>query len=295
MPTPPHGLAAGGRLAEWSGAPAGFVALDVDGTLLAGTPLPTRRVLAAIRSVVAAGARVGVATGRMPAAVAPLLAAAGMTGPHVVHNGAAVIGPDGALIRAWTLTDAEVTELLALGADRDDLIVEIYAADSYRAHRRDPRSGLHSDLLGVAPVGTITSPSDLDGPAVKAVVLAFSGEAERDAAALAARLGLASGAASAPSIPGVRFVNITHGATDKGAGVIAAAAAQDIEAGLVAAIGDEANDLPLLRAVGTAIAMGDAGDAVRATAHLVAPPFAADGAAVALEALHGMLTAATER
>lgn len=288
MQEPPTGLRAGGRLATWRPRRPSHVALDVDGTLLSGGALPTERVAAAVRATVADGITVGVATGRMPSAVAPLLAAGGFTGPHVVHNGAAVVAGDGRVLAAWTLTADEVTALLALGMGRDDLLIEIYAADAYRTARPDPRSVRHARLLGVEPAGTIAVPDDLGAPAVKAVVLASTPAAERDAVALAGELGLAAGSASAPSVPDIRFVNITHGATDKGAGVAAAATALGLGTVDVAAVGDEANDLPLLTVAGTAIAMGDAGAAVRAAAHLVAPTLAEDGAAVALDALRDL-------
>lgn len=285
MPDVPEGLLPGGRARAWTAAPPAYVALDADGTLLAGTPLPSPRVLAALRDLVADGAVVGVATGRLTPAVAPLIAAAGLPGPHVAHNGGAVVAADGTVLTAWALTDDEVTALLALGRGRDDLLVEIYAADAYRVGRVDDRSRLHTTLLGVAPAGTIAAPSDLGAPAVKAVVLAFSSAAERDAVALAHELGLAPGPASAPSVPDVRFVNITHGATDKGGGIAAAAAAIDVPAERIAFVGDETNDLPAMARVGTAIAMGDASEEVRAAAHLVAPTFAEDGAATALDAI----------
>lgn len=288
MRSMPDGLTPGGRGAEWSARPAAYVALDVDGTLLAGSPLPTPRVLAALRDLVADGVAVGVSTGRMHAAVAPLLAAAELPGPHVVHNGAAVVAADGSVLRAWTLSTTEVAALLDLGRDRDDLLVEIYAADAYRVAHPDPRSDLHTALLGVGPVGTIAAPADLGADAVKAVVLASTPAAEAAAVDLAHDLGLAPGSASAPSVPGVRFVNITHGATDKGGGVLAAAAILGVAPEAVAAVGDESNDLPALRVVGTAVAMGDAGPEVRAVAHLVAPTFAEDGAAVALDAIRSL-------
>lgn len=290
MPSTPPGLDGGGRLAEWRAPCPAYVALDVDGTLVAGTPIPSPRVLAALRALVAEGVAVGVATGRLPAAVAPLIAAAGLPGPHVVHNGGAVVAGDGSVSRTWPLRGEDVDALLALGRGRDDLLVEVYTAAAYRVGRRDPRSSQHTDLLGVAPAGTIAGAEDLAGEdAVKAVVLAFSPTAERDAVALARDLGLAPGASSAPSVPAIRFVNVTHGTTDKGAAVLAAAATIDVDADGVAGIGDEQNDVPMLATVGTGIAMGDASDEVRASAHLIAPRFEDDGAAVALDALRALV------
>lgn len=288
-----EGLRPGGRFAEWSGAAPAYVGLDVDGTLLAGAQTPSPTILAALRAMVATGVAVGVATGRPFGSVGRLVEAAGLTGPHVAHNGAAVIGGDGALIRAWTLGADAVAALIAFGQDRDDLLVEVYTADSYRPIRIDPRSGIHTELLGLEPAGLIASVDDLDGePPVRVVVLASSAAAERDAVALGRELGLATGASSAPSVSGIRFVNITDGATDKGAGVAAAAEALGVPLARVAVIGDEHNDVPMLSRAGTGIAMGDAVDAVRAAAHLVAPRFAEDGAAVALDMLRGLTAAA---
>jgi Cof subfamily protein (haloacid dehalogenase superfamily) len=290
VPNPPAGLVAGGRLAEWRAPRPEYVALDVDGTLLAGTPLPSPAVLTALRALVAEGVAVGVATGRLPSAVAPLIAAAGLPGPHVAHNGGAVVDGDGTVVRTWPLHPEDVDALLALGRGRDDLLVEVYSAGAYRVGRHDPRSAQHTALLGVGPSGSIGAADDLAGEdAVKAVVLAFSPAAEHDAVALAHRLGLAPGASSAPSVPGIRFVNVTHGTTDKGAGVVAAAATIGVGPDGIAGVGDERNDIPMLAAVGTGIAMGDASDEVRAAAHLVAPRFADDGAAVALAALLGLV------
>jgi hydroxymethylpyrimidine pyrophosphatase-like HAD family hydrolase len=50
------------------------------------------------------------------------------------------------------------------------------------------------------------------------------------------------------------------------------------------AVGDAANDLPLLAVAGTAIAMGQAAPEIIAASHLVAPGVDAYGAAVALDA-----------
>ena len=51
----------------------------------------------------------------------------------------------------------------------------------------------------------------------------------------------------------------------------------------VLAIGDSDNDIPMLRAAGFGIAMGNAAPHVKAVARWVAPAIEEDGAAVALQ------------
>ena len=50
------------------------------------------------------------------------------------------------------------------------------------------------------------------------------------------------------------------------------------------AVGDAANDESMLRLAGTAVAMGQATEALRALAHLVAPSVTEDGVATTLHA-----------
>ena len=53
-------------------------------------------------------------------------------------------------------------------------------------------------------------------------------------------------------------------------------------------IGDGDNDLSMFRVAGTAVAMGQAADHVKAQAHLVTDGFAEDGAATALMSIISM-------
>lgn len=287
----PFPLVAGGRHDEWRPSAPAYVALDVDGTLVTDAAAPDRTVLAAIERLTGLGVLVGLATGRMAAANAAVLSTGVFTGPHVFHNGALVRDGDGEDLAITGLDDAAVDAVLAFGRGRDDLAVEVYVDESYLIDRIDVRRAPHSDLLRLAASGAIRSAEDLDGrPAIKAVVVCFTAVAATDAVTVLTGLGLSAGAAASPATPGLRYVNVTRSGVDKGAGVIRAADILGIDLAQVAAVGDETNDLPVLDAVGTGIAIGDAGVEVRGRAHLIAPRFAEGGTVAALEALARLVT-----
>jgi len=289
--TAPDGLRGAGRLATWAPALPRYVACDVDGTLLSRSPVPTRRIIDAVRRLTAAGVQVGLATGRMQQGVAEILALDVFSGPHVFNNGSLVVSGTGEVLRTWSLSSDEVEGLLAFGRTRRDVSVEIYVADGYLSDRDDVRSQPHADLLGVEPSARIMRAADLDGrAAIKAVVVAFEPEGFDAALAAATELGVGVGPASAPAAPQLRFLNVTHRDTDKGQGVLAAAEAAGADAAALAVLGDETNDLPMLAIAGTAIAMGGSPADVLELAHLEAPSFAENGAAAALEALLHLVT-----
>lgn len=282
----PAGLSPGGRYADWDPQPPGLVALDVDGTLVEDEDVPAPELLAAIADLVDRGVLVGLATGRMASATDRILSTGVLSGPHVFHNGAMVSDGEGTERHVAGLSDADVDAVLAFGRGRDDLAVEVYVGATYLADRADPRSRPHVDLLGVAPSGVVRSSADLGGrPAVKAVVVCFAPTLTAEVEAAVRALGLEPGPAASPATPGLRYVNVTRRGVDKGHGVAAAARVAGVPLGRVAFVGDERNDLPALALAGTAVAMGGSPAEVRAAAHLVAPPFAEGGTAVALAAL----------
>jgi Cof subfamily protein (haloacid dehalogenase superfamily) len=281
----PSDILPGGRWAQWSPGAVRYVACDVDGTLVGPHAHATDEVVAAVALAQARGIRVGVATGRMPGAVRELQARIGALGPHVVHNGAEVLDGEHRVV-AWTLQEPQVDALLAIADGREEAYVEIYTDAGFHVSRWDERARPHWDLLGREPISVLGSAADLGGADVLKATFAVFDHAGTDAivAAIAAA-GLAPGAAGSPRTPSMMYVNATHPEADKGRALGRAAAHLGLELSQVAAIGDDVNDLSMLEVAGTAIAMGQAPDAVRAAAHLIVPDVDAHGVAVALRAL----------
>jgi Cof subfamily protein (haloacid dehalogenase superfamily) len=281
----PPEVTAGGRFASWRPPCPSYVVCDVDGTLVGPGHHATDEVVAAVGRAQAAGIRVGIATGRMRAAVQPLRDQLDAAGPHVVFNGAEVRA-DGASVQALTLTPQQVDALLDLVRGRDDAYLEVYLEDTYLVSSWDERARPHWELLQQEPAGVIASASDLDGgPVMKANLALFDPAVLPDVVAAARSLGVGSDdGSSSPLTPHLAYVNVTHPAADKGRALQVAADHAGVALADVVAIGDASNDLSMLAVAGTGVAMGQAPKDVRDAAHLVVPAVDAHGVAVALDA-----------
>lgn len=258
-----------------------MVVADVDGTLVGVAGSPTAAVIEAVAAVRDRGLPIGFATGRMRRAVQGLHEQLGMPGPHILHNGAEV-RLDGATVASWPLLDIDVDAIFEI-ADRLDRYVELYVEDGYIVNRDDPRAHPHWDLLGTRPSAITTTPPT--EPVLKATFGLFHPDEVASVVHGLAIAGLGAGPAESPVTPGIIYVNATAANVDKGAALRAAATAVGLDVSEVLAIGDAHNDLSLLAAAGTAVAMGQAVAEIQAAAHLVAPSVEDDGVAATLHRL----------
>lgn len=271
-----------GRHGDWDPLPPRLVALDVDGTLVGPDGSVSDEVHAAIARATEAGLLVGLATGRMALGVADLIGGSALSGPHVLHNGAEV-RHEGELLVSWPVAPAALDAALDACAAHD-VYLEVYVADGYLVNRLDERARPHWELLGHDPLGSVRHASDVDAPVAKVTAAVFDRSEVPAVVGLLSDAGLRAGAAGSPATPEIAYVNGTHPDADKGSALREAATRLGVDLRATVAVGDAHNDLPLLAAAGTAIAMGQAEQEVRAAAHLLAPDVTADGAAVALDA-----------
>lgn len=275
-------LAPGGRHDQWQAPAAELVALDVDGTLIGLDGTVSEAVVAAIARARGAGLHIGLATGRMALGVTEILERTGLPGPHVLHNGAEVRHDD-AVLASWPVERDALAEVLER-CDDANVYVEVYVADGYLVNRMEERAAAHWKLLGAEPLGVVESVDDIEGEVPKVTAVTFDpGGVERVVAILRAA-GLRAGPANSPATPSLYYINGNDPEVDKGRALLAAATAVGVDADATVAVGDERNDVPLLAAAGTAIAMGNARKEVRGIAHLIAPDVEQHGAAAALDA-----------
>jgi len=280
----PRDVRPGGRFDTWQPRPPAYVVCDVDGTLVGPQADAAVEVVHAVERATAAGLRVGIATGRMRAAAEPLCRQLHAPGPHILHNGAEVRDGD-ETVAVWSLTPEQIDGLLAAAHDLEGAVLEVYTESGFHVSQLDERARAHWDILGQPPLGVLERAGDLHGVVVpKATFTLYDRSLTPAISATILALGMLPGPAGSPRTPTLAYVNATHPDADKGRSLQVAAAHIDTALEDTVAIGDADNDLSMLAVAGTAIAMGQAPDNVRAAAHLVVPDVDAHGVAVALDA-----------
>jgi hypothetical protein len=271
-----------------------LLALDIDGTLLD----PAGELRPAVRDAVGraqeAGLRVVLCTGRRFRTARPVARALGVEGPLVLHNGALVKdAASGATRDAVFLPEALVPEILdAVHPHGPPLVyLDAWPGSDFVTEPRTPRSrhqaeylAQHSeharfvdDLAGEERAGILMMSVMTDAE----TLVALRAEALR-------RIGPRVRTHSLENKGyGGRILEFLALETGKWTGLARVAAGLGIAPEEIAAVGDDLNDLELVREAGLGIAMGNAVEELRAVADLVVASNARDGAVEAIEAVLG--------
>lgn len=241
-----------------------LILLDVDGTTVASRPdaLPSVRVVAAVQRA-KAQVHVALATGRTLQLSRPVIRALGLQGPSIFNSGAEIINlTSGRKLHHQTISVSGLREA-----------VQRALPYGYSLYTDNKQFGTH--VRSASQIHTDASKLFIEAVPVRALDQLLT--ELRDIPGLAAYPSPSWKAGDAADI----FV--THELATKRCGAEKLMALMHITKEEVAAIGDSVNDLPLLEAAGTKIAMGNAPMEVKAMADYVVPPVEDDGVAVALE------------
>jgi Cof subfamily protein (haloacid dehalogenase superfamily) len=267
-----------------------LLVLDIDGTLSGESNQVTPRVQQAIAAAQAQGVAVAIATGRMYQSALRFHQAVGSRLPLMAYQGALIQDPATATrYRHTPLARHHAFALLqALAAmeARQELSIHLYIDDELHVKAVLPETEAYAARSGVTPraVGDLHRFLDERTHLDTTKLLALSPEADKMAAVLAELrqrypvedLYLTQSVAT--------FFEATHPLANKGAAVAYVAEnLMGLSADQVMAVGDNFNDLEMLRYAGVGVAMGDAPAGVQAIADWVAPSVEADGVAVAIE------------
>jgi hydroxymethylpyrimidine pyrophosphatase-like HAD family hydrolase len=270
-----------------------LIAIDLDGTLLGEDSELSTRSADAVRAVSAAGHEVVVATGRPPHLIS-------IFGDELAGSVGYVIATNGSLISRFPEADgsSELLQLLSFDLEAAHRVVR-------GLRERDPRFGFalatdagfaaESGFAERMPADVADAPRDVMalGGSVAFKLFAFHpdltphemvDELPSVVNALVDGRG-PDGERFAVSHMGAGAVEIGPGSIDKAAGLRWLAAHLGFDRRDVIAIGDEWNDLGMLRWAGVGVAVGNAHDDVLAIADLVIAPNTGDGVARFLEQL----------
>ncbi|MFL5606061.1 MAG: Cof-type HAD-IIB family hydrolase [Gemmatimonadaceae bacterium] len=239
-----------------------LVCIDVDGTLVGSSGEVASTTWQAVARVREAGVRLAICSGRPAFGLARGYAERlDDEGWHVFQNGASVVHLPSGTTRSRGLPPRAVASLVARARETGRAL-ELYGDSEYAVETDNARTRQHARLLGVR-----WSPRDLlslHGPVVRGQWVVSHEEAEVVMAEPHEGLNLSH--SLSPVMADTSFINITPEGVDKALAVRAVAAEYGTPLERVMMVGDGANDVTAMQAVGFAVAMGNAEPGAKAAA-----------------------------
>jgi hypothetical protein len=271
-----------------------LLAMDIDGTLVDSRAEFRPAAREALRRAVDAGLRVVLCTGRRYRTAVPIAQEAGIALPIICHSGALVKNTaTHATVYAQPLAGETLELLMASLADFG--LTPLAFTDTYEhgtdfyVERDATLTRYHEDYLvknagWYAAVGSLRR--DLPAPVIQVCTFGELNELRERQAQLRQRLG---GLTTCHLLHSAKylgnFLEFQSGSASKWAALCSLLDSYGIAPDEVVAIGDDENDISMLRAAGLGVAMGNAAPAVKSAAHVVAPSNDDDGVARVIDKL----------
>jgi hypothetical protein len=271
---------------------------DLDGTILNSRDELTPTTVAALQRCQAAGCRVILATGRCYRTALPVIRQLGLANPVICNNGSLIKNStDDATLESFTFTPALLSRLVeAIGSAGQSacLHVDGYAENLDFAFLPGQRVGPQTERLLEHFRGGYSTISAADGHGVFERCLAVSVAGSQEALEHCQR-GVEAVLAgevrtliiTAPNFQ-LRLFEAFPPQVSKWAAALRVAQAAGIAREEIMAVGDDVNDVEMVREAGLGMAMGNAVAAVKAVADHVALTNDQDGLAAALKELIGL-------
>ncbi len=252
---------------------------DIDGTLLMPGKKISEKNIEAVHKMLAAGVKVVIATGRMHTAALPVAAQLGVAVPIISYNGALIKSSAGEVLHEQYIDEDKVLALINFFEERG-WHLQSYSSDVLYVPKKDDGvkfyetmlsvtavevgwEGLRGRVKGVPKLLSVSPTPDETNARLSAAEKVFGGQVEitRSAPRFCEFMSLGVSKASAIKILADKF-NIANEE--------------------ILAIGDSDNDLPMIKAAGCGVAMGNAVEAVKAACSRITDTCENDGFAKAV-------------
>jgi Cof subfamily protein (haloacid dehalogenase superfamily) len=278
-----------------------LIAIDMDGTLLGPDHTISEKNKEAILEAQSRGIEVVIATGRSFSEAYYPLTDAGLKVPFICLNGAEVRENDGELLSATYLAESEIDQIVSILEeqkidyqlfigktvytksieDQIDTFVQLALA----ANQVPPIDDIRAEVMNRVEIGLVKEVSSL-APIIenhKQEINKIFGTSFNKIHLDNARQALKSLPGLAVSSSGAGNLEITNINAQKGIALEQLAKTKGIAMENVMAIGDNYNDLSMLKVVGHSVAMGNAPQAIKDACKSVTTTNEFDGVGTAIE------------
>lgn len=259
-----------------------LVLSDFDGTLLADNDIITPATVDAIKRFTAAGGVFGISSGRSFKSLGARLGELGLRGqfPVLCCQGAVAFNSEsGEVINRIPMKTDEAYSFLRL-AEELNLACQFYTDSEVYAPCLDERNKPYFDRCRILPieVGCVSEYLlGFDMPVIKVLALIDP----RDRVKMLKKFGGLKGMRVFASSPWLlEAVSLNAG---KGNGLLGVCRSLKIDPAQSVAIGDELNDIDMIKAAGLGVAMGNAVDETKACARYITSDNNHDGVAEVLD------------
>ncbi|MEN2787213.1 Cof-type HAD-IIB family hydrolase [Sphingomonas qilianensis] len=255
-----------------------LVVSDVDGTLVDKQKQLTPATVAAVGRLRAAGLGFTIISARPRSGMMPIAETLAIDAPMGAFNGGTVFTRDGTVLSQHFVEPYVAREMLELVED-EPVDIWVFADDQWYASS-DQGAHVDSERLASNQAPVITD--DFMSLHDRADKITFVSDEPAVLQRIHERAGSLCNLATVVQSQ-TYYLDVTALSGNKGAGITALADALDVPLTAVAAIGDQANDLPMFEHAALSIAMAQGPAEVRAKADFVTGGNDADGVAQAID------------
>ncbi|HEX2906220.1 MAG TPA: Cof-type HAD-IIB family hydrolase [Phototrophicaceae bacterium] len=265
--------------------PVRLIAVDVDHTLLNSKHELTERTEKALRAALTQGVRIVLATGKTYTSAAALVQKLGLTTPGIYAQGTLACNADGSISHQQVVDPAILRHIITFAEDRGFSTLA-YSGNRLLLRRPDPK---FSDMMTSyhEPMPEVIGPLQnvVDSlPINKLVIFSHAEDAARAIKSLRWQLGMQVNGTVSLIQAGMNFMmEVLPPGAGKAAMLKLVLKDLMVLPDEVLAIGDAENDVEMIQLAGVGVAVGNAGQHVKAVANYVAPSNDEDGVAEAIE------------